>query len=151
MFTVIAINSFETPPWICRHTVYTHTHTHTHIYIYVKTKKVHSYRLLTKFSVPSKPRIWMDLASFQTCTCETVMPFVRYRTDDHNLPICWFTQVHYSAQHVVPYHKYIKLSYERLMSVGFQPSNQNKSYCNYKTELQMQLNYNFKTPQERER
>jgi hypothetical protein len=87
-------------------------------YIYVcvcvKIKKVHSLCLLTKFSVTFKRRIWMDVVSYETCTCETVMPFIQDRTNDHNLPICWFTQLHYSAQHVVPYHKYIKLSYERL-------------------------------------
>ena len=88
------------------------------------------FRLLTKFSVTSKPRIWMDMVSYEKCTCETVMQLIQDQTTDHNLPICWFTQLHYSAQHVVPYHKYIKLSYERLKSAGFQPSNQNKCYCN---------------------
>lgn len=57
-----------------------------YIYVYVKTKKVHSLRLLTKFSVTSQPRIWMDVVSYEICTCETVMPFIQDRTNNHNLP-----------------------------------------------------------------
>jgi len=72
------------------------------IHIYVKTKKVHSLCLLTKFSVTFKPTNWMDMVPYETCTCETLILVIQDHTNDHKLPICWFMQLHYSAQHVVP-------------------------------------------------
>ena len=146
----LLVSSFMSGPalgWSQTKKFYIYIYIYIYIYVCVcvcvKTKKVHSLCLLTKFSVTFKPSIWMDVVSYETRTCETVMPFIQDWTNDHNLPICWFTQLHYSAQHVIPYHKYIKLSYERLMSAGFQHSNQNKCYCNKenrnanKAELQL--------------
>jgi hypothetical protein len=52
------------------------------------------------------PGIWMDLVSYETSTCDTAMPFIEDHTNDHNFLICWLKQFHYSAQNVLPYHKY---------------------------------------------